>query len=710
MPRASNGTYTLPGGNPVVTGTTISSTWANTTLSDIGTALTDSLSRSGSGAMTAALQLASGVVGAPGLTWSAETTSGLYRAGSGDFRYSIAAVDKFKIEADVITVYPGGGVGPAIRIENTTPNIELYDTDGTANSRRTRVEQNADIFSIDSVNDAFSLARTLIAGTRVGVAWTTLQLGNTTDNPTYSFLGSGTVTVGGAIREVDGSAATPAYSFSNDTNTGIYRVGSDDLGFAVNGTLVFEISGASGAINRNGQIFNLDGASGAPAYTFTADTDTGIYRISNNVLGFSAGGVRVGIDANGLLLYSTGAGSQRLIYTDENAAGTSSVLIQAGAGSTSFGGGIVLYAAAHATQPGGVWLGHASGGGSIKIGSGGVGPGTEYARFAASQLLLVDGAVGTPAFSFINDTNTGLYRIGADELGIAAGGTLIFDIFSGGAILSSVGRLFVNNDGTAALPVYTFGNDQNTGFYRSAVDEMVWVTGGVNGIILDSGQHARFVDGAVGTPAITFQTDTDTGFYRASANLFRATVGGTDATTWFLNGAVGQTLAQDGSASIPGLGFTQDTDTGFYRDTANQIAIALGGSTAGQIAQGTFTGTLTGFTANPTGTVSYQRIGNHVAVFLTSAGISATSNSTAMTMTGLPAIIQPTNAVEGLCLLTDNGNTNMIGGFTLSGGTITFQLFNTSTVANRVVRDAAAFTNSGTKGLLNQWCIFYRMG
>lgn len=37
----SNGTYTLYSpGNPVVTGTTIASTWANGTLSDIGTALT----------------------------------------------------------------------------------------------------------------------------------------------------------------------------------------------------------------------------------------------------------------------------------------------------------------------------------------------------------------------------------------------------------------------------------------------------------------------------------------------------------------------------------------------------------------------------------------------------------------------------------------------------------------------------------------------
>ena len=39
MSRNGSGTYSLPSGNPVVTGTTISSTWANNTLTDIATAL-----------------------------------------------------------------------------------------------------------------------------------------------------------------------------------------------------------------------------------------------------------------------------------------------------------------------------------------------------------------------------------------------------------------------------------------------------------------------------------------------------------------------------------------------------------------------------------------------------------------------------------------------------------------------------------------------
>ena len=57
MSRNGSGTYTLPAGNPVVTGTTISSTWANTTLNDIAATLTDSVAADGQTPMTGNLDL-----------------------------------------------------------------------------------------------------------------------------------------------------------------------------------------------------------------------------------------------------------------------------------------------------------------------------------------------------------------------------------------------------------------------------------------------------------------------------------------------------------------------------------------------------------------------------------------------------------------------------------------------------------------------------
>jgi uncharacterized protein YegL len=58
MSRNGSGTYTLPAGNPVVTGTTISSVWANSTLTDIANALTNSVAADGQTPMSGALNMA----------------------------------------------------------------------------------------------------------------------------------------------------------------------------------------------------------------------------------------------------------------------------------------------------------------------------------------------------------------------------------------------------------------------------------------------------------------------------------------------------------------------------------------------------------------------------------------------------------------------------------------------------------------------------
>lgn len=89
--RNSSGTHSLPAGNPVVSGTSITSSWANNTLSDISSEITNSLDRGGRGAMTAPLPLATGSCAAPSLTFSADTDVGLYRAGANDTRLCIAS-------------------------------------------------------------------------------------------------------------------------------------------------------------------------------------------------------------------------------------------------------------------------------------------------------------------------------------------------------------------------------------------------------------------------------------------------------------------------------------------------------------------------------------------------------------------------------------------------------------------------------------------
>lgn len=101
--RNSGGTYSLPSGNPVVSGTTITSTWANTTLNDIKTEITNSLDRQGRGGMLAPLQLVAGTAAAPGLTFSLEPSSGAYRAGSGDIRWSVLTTPVLKLQSGLVS-------------------------------------------------------------------------------------------------------------------------------------------------------------------------------------------------------------------------------------------------------------------------------------------------------------------------------------------------------------------------------------------------------------------------------------------------------------------------------------------------------------------------------------------------------------------------------------------------------------------------------
>ncbi len=97
MPRNGSGTYSLPL-PAVITNTNIESNWANTTLDDLATAMTDSLSRSGDGGMLVPFLNADGTVGAPGIAFSNEPTTGFYRQSANVIRMAVAGVDVLQID------------------------------------------------------------------------------------------------------------------------------------------------------------------------------------------------------------------------------------------------------------------------------------------------------------------------------------------------------------------------------------------------------------------------------------------------------------------------------------------------------------------------------------------------------------------------------------------------------------------------------------
>jgi hypothetical protein len=72
MSRNGSGTYTLPTGNPVVSGSIITTSWANTTLNNIASALTQSVASDGQTPMTGSLNMNSNSI--TGVTTLTATT------------------------------------------------------------------------------------------------------------------------------------------------------------------------------------------------------------------------------------------------------------------------------------------------------------------------------------------------------------------------------------------------------------------------------------------------------------------------------------------------------------------------------------------------------------------------------------------------------------------------------------------------------------
>jgi hypothetical protein len=181
----------------------------------------------------------------------------------------------------------------------------------------------------------------------------------------------------------------------------------------------------------------------------------------------------------------------------------------------------------------------------------------------------------------------------------------------------------------------------------------------------------------------------------ASTNL-AFTVNNQANTTTFLSvfGDGGVAVGNGLSSKGPG---TVNVATGYYIN-----GVASSGS-------GTFTATLSGMTGTTTGTVSYERAGKLVTLSIPVGNIEGTSNSGAMIMSGLPAIVTPaTGSPICLCFAVNSGTTVLAYAQVVPAGTIGFVPLLTNTGSNPVlISGTGTFANTGTKGLVASWNITY---
>lgn len=312
MSRDANGTYTLPPGNPVSPGTTITSTWANTTLSNIASALTDSLSRSGLGGMQAALALADGTSALPGLSWGTETNSGLFRNAANDFRWVVTTTELLQLTTNLF------------RVSGTAPSIRLNESDASANNHLWDINVNAEILAFRSLTDALvatnwmTVSRTASAANLVTFSVFTAFTGlnSTIDNAGMMLSNTRPLFV---LQETDGAANNKNWGFGASAEQLFMSVINDAGGGVVNWLQVDRTGTTVDTVNFNNGTLQYGGI------------EVG-YRGYRQRRDFSSTDNTAATDAGGILLY-TGAGGITFTCDSDPAAQSIITLINAGSGS-----------------------------------------------------------------------------------------------------------------------------------------------------------------------------------------------------------------------------------------------------------------------------------------------------------------------------------------------------------------------------------------
>ena len=164
-------------------------------------------------------------------------------------------------------------------------------------------------YVVMALNGTLTNERKLTAGTNI-----TITDGGAGGNVTIAASGGA---ASFPLEAPNGSVGTPSYSFSTDTNTGMYLTSGDTLSFAATGIERLRIS-ASGL-----QVIP-DGSAATPGISFTGNTNTGFFQPAAS---------EIAVSANGAETFRFGADGDIEIVGDPGSAGQ--VLTSGGASSAA---------------------------------------------------------------------------------------------------------------------------------------------------------------------------------------------------------------------------------------------------------------------------------------------------------------------------------------------------------------------------------------
>lgn len=547
---------------------------------------------------------ASGSAAAPGYAFSADAgnDSGMYLISADSIGFSTGANLRLTVNGTGIT-----GAVPLIGPAATTLIASIRLPHGVAPSSPT----DGDMWTTTTGLFVRLNGVTQNVGTVTGTGvsgqvsyWN--GTGSQTGSANLTFDGTN-LTTAGIHFVASGTAAAPTYSFTGDTDTGVYLSGTNAISLATGGAQRFQIS--TTAVITLLPIFSSSaGSAAAPVFSFQSDSNTGLYSVGADQLGITAGGA--------------------LRLTVSNTALTSTVPIVAPAATTSATSLNVPHGTAPSAPTNGDFWSTTTGffgrvnGSTVQFATGsgfvtgsatsgqisywnGTSTQTGSANLTTdgSYIRVGNGSAATPTFSFVSDPDTGMYAAVANTLSFATGGTIRAFISTS---QFSITPQLVTADGSAAAPAHSFGTDPNTGMYSVGADSLGFAAGGVlqltvntSGLTVATGlisPGASFTGtvantqgytsgtGTVGAPAYSFGSDTNTGMYRPAADTLSFACGGvlqlnltTAAASFTGNLDIGGFFtAPSASSANPTYSFTGDTNTGMYGVGADILGFATG--------------------------------------------------------------------------------------------------------------------------------------
>lgn len=133
------------------------------------------------------------------------------------------------------------------------------------------------------------------------------------------------------------------------------------------------------------------------------------------------------------------------------------------------------------------------------------------------------------------------------------------------------------------LPIFNYANydyEDLTPLTQGLADaRYLKRTGGTALGLINFLQGLSLNDGAVATPSASFSVDATTGFYRGGAGILSVASSGINSFNFgsTFNSSEVQFRIPDGTVAAPSLAFINQTNTGMYRPTTNQLAFSVNG-------------------------------------------------------------------------------------------------------------------------------------